>query len=173
MMKISYPYIPEGREILYVSAENPFMFEAKRFCLENSTDDKQLTGAVIVQNGVIISKGANQTKLKGKFLKRLHEKGWCVRKILHVKTGEKYWLCPGCSGYETHAEARAIFDAHKQQKSTQGADLYLWGHWWCCKPCWDKMVGAGIKNAYLLENSEALFNRSNPNNMLGREKWKN
>lgn len=167
---IQYPYLPEGRQLLYVSAENFFMKEAMAVCMETSTDDKQPTGAVIVQNGKTIGRGSNQTALKIARLRKLHENGWCVRRVLGIKSGEKYWLCPGCAGYDTHAEARAIQDV-ADKKDVVGADLYLWGHWWCCKPCWDKIISAGIKNVYVLQGSEVLFNRSESGNKLGRQNF--
>lgn len=144
------------------------MTEAMKVCMAQSTDDRQPTGAVIVREGNIIGRGANQATLKNRWLRKMHEQGWCVRKILKIKSGEKYWLCPGCGAYNMHAEARAIFDAKKNGNKIDGADLYLWGHWWCCDQCTEKMNEAGIRNVYLLENSEVLFNRSNPNNFLGR-----
>jgi deoxycytidylate deaminase len=58
-----------------------------------------------------------------------------------------------------HAEPRAVRDARKNCSDINDADLYLWGHWWCCKPCWDAMIGAGIKNVYLLDESIALFKK--------------
>ncbi len=53
-----------------------------------------------------------------------------------------------------HAEARAVKNAGVK---AHGGDLYLWGHWWCCKPCWDAMISAGIKNVYLYTESQKLF----------------
>jgi len=170
-MSIEYPYLPKGKTISYVPGANPFMREAKDLCVKHSTDDKQPTAAVIVKDGKVLGRGANQSKLRSAFLKKLHEKGWCVRKILKVKTGEKYWMCPGCSGYDMHAEAEAIANTRKNGYATEGADLYLWGHWWCCEPCWKKIIDSGIKNVYLLEKSEVYFNRGNPNNLIGRRNF--
>lgn len=48
-------------------------------------------------------------------------------------------------------------------------DLYLWGHWWFCEPCWNAMIEAGIRDVYLLENSEVLFNKAHPENIIGRQ----
>lgn len=168
---MNYPYLPDGRTIQYVNEDNIFMSEAFKETREHSTDDKQPTGAVIVKDGKIIGRGSNQTALQNPTLKKFHENGWCVRKLLNIQTGEKYWLCPGCSGYDLHAEAQAIGNARKQKNDPTGADLYLWGHWWCCKPCWDKMIEAGIKDVYLLTGSEVYFNRSNNENRLGRQKF--
>jgi deoxycytidylate deaminase len=167
-MSIKYPYIPSDRQILYVSIDNAFMKEAIETAKNFSTDKMQSTGAVIVKNGEIVSRGANQTFLKNENLQKIHRNGLCFRKVLKIQSGTKYWLCPGCSGHGSHAEAQATFNALKNNVDIKGADLYLWGHWWCCKPCWDKMIEAGIKNVYLAENSEKLFKARHPDNILGK-----
>lgn len=157
--KIIYPYMPEGRSILYVPKENPFMIEAEKAWREMSTDLNHPTGAVIVKDGQIIGRGANHSVFSYKPFVRLHAAGVCVRKFFKVKSGQKYWLCPGCVTNKNHAESSAIRDAVSKHgaEAVKGADLYLHGHWWCCKPCWDSMIAAGIINVYLLEGSEKLF----------------
>jgi deoxycytidylate deaminase len=159
-MKIEYPYIPKGRSMLYVSDENPFMAEAMHIRNTGSADKLHSTGAVVVKDGKILSSAANQPRFKNKKLIELHAKGWCVRRKLKVKSGTKYWLCPGCATHSDHAESRAVRDAiNKVGASTvKDSDLYLYGHWWCCKECWDVMIYAGIKNVYLLEGSWEIFN---------------
>lgn len=139
-MKKKLPYLPKSREILYVSTENKFMQAAKKVAETKSLDASFKTGAVIVKDGEIIGKGANGSDF--------HKKFGCVRKFFHIKTGQKYWLCSGCSP-KNHAEQSAISDAKYRGISTKGADLYLWGHWWCCQGCWEKMIEAEIENVYL------------------------
>ena len=160
-MNIPYPYLPEGKTILCVSAGNAFMQEAERMAKNKSTDFYHPTGAVVVKNGVVIGRAANQSRLKNKKLISFHKNYFCVRRMLKIKSGEKYWLCPGCSPCTYHAESGAVRDAlknaHGVQENVQDADVYLWGHWWCCKPCWDAMIARGIKDVYLLEGSERLF----------------
>jgi 2'-deoxynucleoside 5'-phosphate N-hydrolase len=48
--------------------------------------------------------------------------------------------------------------AHEKGIDLNGADIYLYGHWWACQKCWDTMIAAGIRNVYLLKDSETLFN---------------
>src|SRR3989344_8373090 len=168
MESIVYPYIPDGRVILYVDESNPFMKMAKEVSKEESTDLFQSTGSVLVKRGEVISKGANQSAIKNKKLLKFHQEKFCVRKWLRVKTGTHYWLCPGCASSSHHSEIRAIKDARKKGHDTSGADLYLWGHWWCCRPCWNAIIEGGINNVYLLLGSEELFNKSRANNILGR-----
>lgn len=158
--KITYPYLPEGREIKYVSLVNLYMsttfWHAKKYSL-----DKTMPGAaVIVKDGQIIGIGANGSDY--------HKTHQCQRVLLGCKTGEGYELCEGCHP-KNHSEAKAIEDAKRRGFETTGADLYLWGHWWCCKPCWDKMIEAGIRNVHLLLGSKKLFNKEHPENIVGKQ----
>lgn len=156
--KIAYPYLPDGREINLVPIENPFMQEAKKAQEELSNEMQHPTGAVVVKDGKVVSRSGNRAGLPFKSWQKFHRDFFCVRRFFKIKTGEKYWACPGCAKNHNHAEARAAREAAKQNLSTN-ADLYLYGHWWCCQPCWDEMIKAGIKNIYLLENADILFAR--------------
>jgi deoxycytidylate deaminase len=162
---IVYPYIPEGRTIEYVPASNFYMRVAMEFTRLQSLDKVHPTGSVIVKaneltGNEIIGFGANGTDY--------HEKNGCERKKLQIPTGMGYELCEGCHP-KTHSESRAIEDAIRQGESTAGSDLYLWGHWWCCKWCWDEILEAKIRQVYLLENSEVLFDREREGNIIGRQ----
>lgn len=159
-IKIEYPYIPEGKEIKYVPASNEFMQAAKTFARENSLDKTMPNASIIVRNGEIIAAGANGSDY--------HDTHECERVKQGIPTGQGYELCPGCSP-ENHGEQSAIKDAQMKGVDTTGADLYLWGHWWCCKPCWDAMIDAGIHDVYLLERSEELFNKDSKNNIIGHQ----
>lgn len=169
MKNIQYPYLPEGREIKYVSAENQFMKIAREQAQLYSSDRNHPTGAVVVLNNEIVGMGANQVPIKNEFFKKIHKEKICIRKILKIKSGEKYWLCPGCAKCEDHGEQQAIRDALKKAGNIEGADLYLWGHWWCCESCWNAMLKAGIKDVYLLEKSEELFDKNYPGNIVGKQ----
>ena len=160
MSAIPYPYIPEGRTIQYVPADNPYMLEAKEWARAHSLDKAMPNTSIIVKDGAVIGRGANGSDY--------HDKHGCERIKRGIPTGQGYELCEGCHP-KNHGEPRAIADAKKNGENTQGADLYMWGHWWCCKPCWETMIAAGIKNVYLLENSEKLFNKANPENIIGRQ----
>ena len=146
MKKIIYPYIPEGRQIQYVPVDNKYMKAAFKLA-QSSGCRKQSTAAVIVKDGEIVANGSNSGI----------RVDVCPRVVKGSKTGTDYHLCKEVCKQEGHAEAMAVKDAHKQGIDAQGADLYLWGHWWCCKPCWEAMEGAGIKNVYLQEGSEVDF----------------
>jgi deoxycytidylate deaminase len=167
-MNINYPYMPEGRVIKYVPAHDRFMRAAETACHELSTDHNHPTGAVLVRDGAVFATAANQSALKNKKLLELHKNGWCVRKILKIPSGQKYWLCPGCASSRNHAETLVVMKAKKLKLETKGADLYLWGHWWCCEPCWNSIIKAGIRDVYLLEGSERFFDKNNPDNIIGK-----
>lgn len=167
--EIRYPYMPEGRTILYVPKDNKFMMEAKKIAKEKSTDKHISTGAVIVnvKNNNIVSKDANIAPLTNKYLINLHKK-YCIRRILRIPSGQKYWICPGCAGGSNHAEYRASKKLIKQGfDKNDKFDLYLWGHWWACKDCWNKMLEIPIRNVYLLEGSEIFFNEKDNRNIIG------
>ncbi len=168
MKQIIYPYLPEGVTIEYVPLTG-FMEDAHQVAVTTSTELQQSTGAVVVKDGILIGRGSNQAALPGRFLQELHKNGWCVRKQLHVASGTKYWLCPGCAKSHHHGEARAVRNALSNAGDISGAELYLWGHWWACKPCWDVMLAAGITKLYLLEGSERLFNPKSPDSVIGKK----
>ena len=158
-MNNRYPYLPEGRQFKYVPISNLFMAETKRVTFEQSTDINHPTGAVIVKDGKIVGVGANKSALRNKWLLNFHKTKFCIRRFLKIKSGQKYWLCPGCASHRLHAEPQAVKDAQKNHGDITGADLYHWGHWWCCQPCWDSMIKAGIRDVYLVDNAEALFKK--------------
>lgn len=146
-MSINYPYIPKNKTIKYVSDANYFMNQAKNIA-ENSGCQKQSTGAIIVKNGKIIAKGCNAGK----------KVDICPRITQNYKTGEGYHLCKTICLQVGHAEKTAISNAKQNLQNTRGANMYLYGHWWCCKDCWDTIIEADINQVYLLNNSHILFN---------------
>jgi deoxycytidylate deaminase len=165
--EIKYPYLPEGKNILHVGMDNVFMVAAKE-AARLSNDQQQPTGAVIVCDNKIVSSFSNKNPLTSSFLIKLHKK-YCIRHMLKIPSGQKYWVCPGCAKNESHAESRAVKDFIKNKISCIKPDLYLWGHWWCCDVCWNNMLKLPINNVYLLEDSEILFNAKNSNNILGKQ----
>ncbi len=146
------PYLPLGREIKYVPESHEFIQAAKTIARTQSLDPDHPTGAVIVKNNTIIGQGANGSQF--------HKFPGCLRKKVKAPTGTMYWICPGCSP-KNHAEQRALQNCKQKNLETKNADLYLWGHWWCCKSCWFHMIQAGINNVYLPDNAEEHFKKGN------------
>jgi len=157
---IVYPYLPEGRNIFYVPADNPFILAAREYARRESLDATMPCAAVVVAAGRIIGAGANGSNY--------HETNPCQRVILGCKSGEGYDLCEGCHP-RNHAEPSAILNAQTRDYDVDGADLYLWGHWWCCEACWDTMIAEGVRDVYLMAGSHELFDRAHPNNIIGRQ----
>lgn len=157
--EVNFPYLPEGKSFQYVDETNEYMKLAKARAEGYSYDKIMPCGAVVVKGGEIFGVGAN-----GSYY---HEIEGCQRVTLGCKTGECYELCEGC-GPKNHSERRALENAREKGLGTAGADLYLWGNWWCCKGCWDEIIQAGIRNVFLLRNSEILFNKEHPNNIVGK-----
>lgn len=159
---IQYPYLPAGRTLKYVGIDNEYMAAAKLFAKKHSLDKTMPNSSIIVKDGEVIGQGANGSDY--------HDKHGCERVRLNVPSGQGYELCEGCSP-KNHGEPKAIADAIAQGNEAKlaGADLYLWGHWWCCEPCWDSMIAAGIRDVYLLEGSERLFDKNHADNVVGRQ----
>ncbi|MGF7229701.1 MAG: hypothetical protein ACQR33_07030 [Candidatus Saccharibacteria bacterium] len=160
---IEYPYMPEDGTILYVSADNEFMAAARAYAEQASLDKTMPNASLIVKDGVVIGRGANGSTY--------HEENGCERVRLHMPSGQGYELCEGCSP-ENHGEPSAIRDAHENgvtDEDLDGAEIYLWGHWWCCEPCWGSMLDNGIRTVYLLEDSQKLFNKDHPDNIVGKQ----
>lgn len=155
-MAIAYPYLPEGRTILYVEEGNSFMRAAKEEARARSLDTMMPTGAVLVKDGEIITRAANGSTY--------HETHECERVRQNIPTGQGYELCEGCHP-KNHAERRAVESA----RDPAGSDVYLWGHWWACESCWRAMIDAGVQNLYLLEGSERLFDKNSPENIVGKQ----
>lgn len=157
---INYPYIPEDKTIEYVPADNQFMQAARSVAQEQSLDNTMPTGTVLVKDGEIIGRGANGSDY--------HDTHGCERVRQNIPTGQGYELCEGCHP-KNHSEPRAIADAAEHGKDTHGAEAYLWGHWWCCEPCWNAMARAGIGKVILMKDSEILFNKEAEGNAVGRQ----
>lgn len=157
---IKYPYLPAGRTIRYAPADDVYMATAKAFAAAESLDKMMPGAAVLVKDERIIGRGANGSDY--------HERHGCERVRQGIPTGQGYELCEGCHP-KNHSEPTAIADAEAHGEDTRGADLYLWGHWWFCEPCWNAMIAAGIREVYLLEGSEVFFNKAHPENIIGRQ----
>lgn len=162
MNRSDYPYLPEGREHGYVGMDNKHMRMAMEYAKKYKSNLAQPGAAVVVKNDTVLgigSIGNNPAHING-----------CERVRHNVPTGTRYDLCAGCDP-SFHSEPRAIADAttHYSLSTIRGADVYLWGHWWCCEPCWSSMISVGVNKVYLLENSQVLFNKKHPDNIVGRQ----
>lgn len=159
---IQYPYMPSSDKanISYTTSDDQYMQAAFTFAKQYSHDVTMPTGSVIVKDGQIIGRGSNGSDY--------HQIHGCERVKRGIPTGQGYELCEGCHPHN-HSEPRAIIDALESNHKLNGATLYLWGHWWCCEPCWNSMINSGIVDVVLMENSEVLFNKQAEGNIVGSQ----
>ncbi len=160
MKNVQYPYLPLDRTLNYVPKDNAFILFAKAYARKHSLDKTLPAAAVIVKDGEVIGSGANGSSY--------HTWHGCERVRQGCGSGKGYELCKGCHP-NNHAEQSAIRDVKKTEFFTEGADMYIWGLWWCCESCWNEIIKAGIKDVYLMEDSESLFCKEHPDNIIGRQ----
>lgn len=161
---------PNNIPISYVSLSDPLMKKAyanaknmhARKGLGADVKKMTITSVVIAKDGKILGEGCNGD-------------GWhqdnnrCVRIENKRPTGQFYEECPGCTP-ENHGERTAIRKAKEAGEDVRGADLYLYGHWWLCTPCWNAITEAGIGHIYLLENGDTMFDRTAEGSVIGTPK---
>lgn len=144
------PYKHEGLDYLYAYDDHPFMMSARNIA-EQSSCYKQRTGAVIVcydepgfEQGIVVGSGNNSVKVP---------QDSCPRQDMETGTG--YHLCFEKCGGNLHAEVAAIEDMIERGFDAKDRDimLYLYGHWYCCENCCDRMKEAGVKSIVLHNES--------------------
>jgi deoxycytidylate deaminase len=156
-----YPFAPPI-PYKFVDIDNKYMKKAGEVAKTRSGCSWWPTSAVVVKNDKIIGTGANWEE--GKFTIP------CPRYEQNYETGKGYHLCKKVCKNEnfTHAEVASILDAQANGYNPKNADLYLFGHWWACKDCWNKIQEAEIKQVYLIKNAHKLFTRENRGKMMDK-----
>lgn len=149
---IQYPYMPEGRHLKYVPADHQFMLEAKKAREECAGDPLFPVGIVLVKDGRLLVRAGNG------FNQGPGQAHVCPRVVLECPSGTGYELCslhdpPG------HAEPSAIKVAQEQGIDVEGADAYMYGHWWACEPCWKALIEAGVRDLYVTDDAHERFSR--------------
>jgi len=152
LSQIEYPYLPEGRTLKYVAHDHPMMVEACKARETLSGDPVYPIGAVLVKDGEVLVSVGNGYNLGA------HQVHICPRVVQECPSGTGYDLCtlhddPG------HAEQMAVNVAQEQGIDAQGADLYMYGHWWACEPCWSKLINAGVRDVYVTVDAHERFDR--------------
>lgn len=147
-----YPYMPADRRLKYVSHDHDHMLAAMAAREKQAGDSLFPVGIAVVRDGkVLVTAGNGFNRGAG----TVHV---CPRIVLDVPSGTGYDLCtlhdaPG------HAEQMAVKVAREQGIDLAGADAYLYGHWWACEPCWNALIGAGIRDLYVTEDAHERFSR--------------
>lgn len=156
MNKITHqvPYLPEGREIFEVPASNVYMARALAHVEDmDRRGANRATYSIVVLNDEIIAESENGSVHAGTF---------CPRTALRSPSGQEYEYCPDHCEFSTHSEARtsrkALIVAKERGLDLSGAILYMAGHWWGCKPCWDAIVAANIGALCIVEGAYEKYN---------------
>lgn len=153
---------------IFVPEENIFMQAAKQAAIKFSQTPIYPIGIVAVKNETFLTEAGNGNGYHEKNLETPGHRKGCVRRFLNderekrglpkFKSGEGFELCPGCHT-DSHAEANLVKTAREKNIDLKDSDVYMYGHFWCCKPCWDKMLIAGIKNVYLPDTADKFKNK--------------
>lgn len=146
--------MPEDRYLKYVSADHEFMREAKKAREECAGDPLFPVGIVLVKNGEVIVRAGNG------YNQGLGQVHVCPRVVLECPSGTGYDLCD-LHGSPGHAEPSAVKVAKDQGLDIEGADAYMYGHWWACEPCWKTLIDAGIRDLYVTDDAHERFSRDN------------
>ena len=152
MEPVYYPYLPDNRTFCFASQNNLFIVAAKNAQEECSGDSLYPVGAVLVKEGKVLARAGNG------FNQGPGTVHVCPRIVQECASGTGYDLC-GLHDSPGHAEAMLIQEATKDGIDVSGSDVYLYGHWWCCKSCWNVMINVGVRDVYLLENPHVEFDR--------------
>ncbi|MBU1126167.1 hypothetical protein KJ758_00995 [Patescibacteria group bacterium] len=151
-MKPEYPYMPEGRSLEYVPADHPYMLEAKKAREECAGDPLFPNGAILVRDGQVMVRAGNGYNQGSQ---TVHV---CPRVVQECPSGTGYDLCP-LHDHDGHAEAMLMKVATEQGINVHGADVYMYGHWWCCEPCWTKMIEVGVARVFVTDDAHERFSR--------------
>lgn len=145
-----------------VEDSNVFIQEAMKAAIKYSLTPTYPIGIVAVKDNKIIGEAGNGNGYHESHMDSPGHKAGCIRKFLSAEAekeggkkiagGFSHDLCPGCHT-DSHAEANLIRKI-ENKKDLEGADIYMYGHFWCCKSCWQKMNQVGVKDIYLPESSD-------------------
>jgi len=153
-------YFQNPAHYLFAENDNEFIELAKQSAIDYSLTSIFPIGIVAEKNGNVIARAGNGNGYHESNLNTPKHRKGCIRRFLNderekeglekFKSGEGFELCPGCHT-DSHAEANLVKEAKKINRydDLNGANVYMYGHFWCCRDCWQKMLDAGIKNVYL------------------------
>lgn len=114
--------------------------------------------AVIAKGGRVLSVGVSGDGMHAML-------GECARLDL---PGSPYGLCEWCRE-EKHAEHDALLRLDPALAAeARGATCYLYGHWRMCDGCVESLRIAGVTDLALLSHSRILFDRHDPETVIGR-----
>ncbi|NCC70053.1 hypothetical protein EOM09_00520 [bacterium] len=183
MEKIKYPYIPDDRVIKYVDKENEFMKEASEMMKKGGCFIQKTGAVIVLENKIIgkgsnASKTLDYCPRRKKGSKTGEDYYLCKEMCGQFGHAESNAIYNTVKSFgidkEKLEELENLINIAYYSKNTnleeleikiknfvktiniekiKGADLYLDGHWWCCKICWMFMNAFYIKDVYLRNDS--------------------
>lgn len=102
---------------------------------------KQQVGCVLVAaGGAIVGVGSNDVRYP------LDE---CPRKS--SPTGQGYEMCVNACHQYGHAEVEAVRDYMAAGQPERPISAYLWGHYYACQDCMNKLQYVGVETVFILD----------------------
>lgn len=142
----------------FVPEDHPVMQSAKEAASVHSLTPNYPIGIVAaIDDKVICIAGNGNGYHEAHGEAEGHIEGCCRRFISQervksggekIKPGEEFDLCPGCHT-DSHAEANLVRKAAGLGVNLKGADVYMYGHYWCCGDCWEKMKQVDVGKVIL------------------------
>lgn len=120
-----------------------------RLVSEFSKCSSRQVGAVLVQDGCMVSEGWNGSP-RGSQLCQAGPEDECLRRKAGFGSGEGLELCPA-----VHAEANCLVQAARNGIATKGSTLYLYSAVRPCKVCVGLMINAGVERVVVLREAES------------------
>ena len=149
---INYPYLPLNRGFKFVPLSDSHMIAAELARRECAGDSLYPVGVVLVRDGQVLARAGNG------FNRGSSSKHICPRVVLECPSGTGYDLCTLHDSIG-HAESMLMQVAFEKGIDPVGCDVYMFGHWWCCEPCWQVMIDVGVRDVYVLEDAHERFSR--------------
>lgn len=149
---IDYPYLPPNRRFKFVPSSDPYMKAAEVARRECAGDSLWPIGVVLVRDDEVLARAGNG------FNRGSETKHICPRVVLECPSGTGYDLC-SLHDAIGHAEPMLMKVAREKGIDPAGCDVYMFGHWWCCEPCWNVMIVAGVRDVYVLDDAHERFSR--------------
>ena len=183
MKNIEYPYIPEGRIIKYIDKNNQYMKEASNIMEKGGCFIQKTGAVIVFNNNIIgrgnnASKTLKSCPRREKGSKTGEDYYLCKEvcgQFGHAESNAIYNTVKNLKiDKEKLKELENLINIAYYNKDTnfeelenkiieftkniniekiEGANLYLDGHWWCCRACWMFMNAFGIKDVYLRDDS--------------------
>lgn len=142
----------------FVPENHPLMQSAKVAASVHSLTPAYPIGIVVATHDKVLCEAGNGNGYHESHKNMDGHIEGCVRRFISqervknggekIKPGEEFDLCPGCHT-DFHAESNVIRKANDLGVDMKDVDIYMYGHYWCCGDCWDKMKKIGVGKVIL------------------------